>query len=342
MNETVFSKDTSSDVTDMAVVVSQPLSTAIQVAYISIGTIGIFGNLLSLVVLLGHAPLRRKSANYFTTNQTFIDFLASIMLIPSLLVDADRLSGALACYVWRPRTVFLGLFTASLFNITALTVERYVKTVHPIRHRLWVTKRRLLLVVVGVSVSGVLLKMPYVLVGTSLKEDGTCVVRTFPTDKTFMIFAVYNLLVEYILPLLVIAFCYIQIARTLNSKSIRPVTSTAPNPGNLAMARASRNCIRTSLYVVLVFVACTTFKHVLVMMRSFSGVPFDATGPIFNAAQILSFAVCCTNPFIYIFHYEEFKVGLRKVVCRKQTKQAAVAGQTTNIDQGAPAGNDKF
>lgn len=322
-----------------SVVVSQTLSTAFQVAYVSIGAVGIIGNLLSLVVLLGHAPLRRSSANYFTTNQTFIDLLASIVLIPSFFVGVDRFKGALACYFWRPRTVFLGLFMASLFNITALAVERYIKVVHPVKHRNWVTRKRLLLVVVGVSVSGFLLKMPYVFGGVSIRGDGSCIVRSFPTATIANVSGTYNFLLEFLLPLLIIAFCYIQITRSLSRRrSVQPGAPATVNPGNLAKAGARRNGIKTLFYVVLVFLICTSFKNVLVLFQMISGIPFSAGDPTFNGAQLLSFIVCCTNPFIYSFHYEEFKVGLRKVVLRKQTQSAV--GQT--VDQEVTAPRNKF
>src|SRR6218665_3908727 len=56
------------------------LVPGLTTVYVIISVVGIVGNLFCLVVLLGHAPLRRKPANYFLISQSIIDLLLSILL----------------------------------------------------------------------------------------------------------------------------------------------------------------------------------------------------------------------------------------------------------------------
>lgn len=293
------------------------LSVVYQGLYMTISMVGIVGNLVSLIVLLGHAPLRRKPANYFIINQTIIDLLVSVVLIPTTTIDQNSTHGALACYVWKSRAVFLLMFLASIYNIAALTVERYFKTVHPLRHRAWVTKRRLALIAVTASVTGALLKTPYVFGGaTYWAPEDLCVLQVYPTQTIDSIVGVYNSMVEYFLPLSVIAFCYIQMARSLRKNSRG--TIVVGQLENSKVTRARKNVIKTLLYVVLVFVVCTTWKQTIILLKSVFRINYDAGGATFNAAQIMSYSVCCVDPVIYIFHYEEFKLGLHKIFLRKQ------------------------
>lgn len=299
--------------------------TIMRSIYITIGVIGMAGNLLCLVVLLFHAPLRRKQANYFLISQSVIDLLASVLLTlvnVVIIVPDESILGVLTCYLWTTRSVFLGLFLASLFNITFLTVERYAKTVHPIRHRNWATKNRLICVIVVVAIVGVLAKMPYSIGGTSMQQ-GICMIQVYPSEAISVVVTVYNFLVEYFGPLAVIAFCYAQMARSLRGK-----TPASGGPG-AGLARARKSILKTLWIVVLLFVACTTFKQALLLGKVISRTPIDYGGVPFNVAQVLSFLVCCTNPFVYLAHYEEFQKGLRAIVCRRPNTVHPKMGEHT-------------
>src|SRR6218665_1664400 len=113
-------------------------------------------------------------------------------------------------------------------------------------------------------------------------------------------------------------YMYIQIAPynlTLaleqeKDRSTGPAAAT-DNPRNLSKSRAGRSCVKTLFYV------CTSFKHILFLFQVIAG----AADASFNCAHLLSFIIFCTNPFIYSFNYEEFKVGLRMLGQRKQTQQ---------------------
>lgn len=303
------------------------LSVVYQSLYMTISTVGIAGNLVSLIVLLGHAPLRRKPANYFIINQTLIDLMVSVVLIPTTTIDLTSTHGVLACYVWKSRAVFLLMFLASIYNIAALTVERYFKTVHPLRHRVWVTKRRLALAAVTASVAGALLKSPYVFGGVVYRApNDLCLLQVYPSQTIDAVVGIYNSVVEYFLPLSTIAFCYIQMARSLRRSSRCGGGGGVVVVGqseNSTVSRARRNVIKTLLYVVVAFVVCTTWKQVLILLKSVFRINYDVSGPAFNAAQIMSYSVCCVDPAIYIFHYEEFRLGLRKIFLRKQVVRPA-------------------
>lgn len=304
--------------------------------YITIGIAGIFGNSLALVVLLGHKPLRRKPSNYFLINQCFIDLMVSVFLIPTTVVDPTLLKGRAACYAWKSRVIFLVLFLAAVYNITALTVERYVKIVHPFRHRIWVTKRRLKWAIVVSTVAGISLKTPYAVGGVMYLEGDVCPFQAYPTATLNTLAGFYNFSVEFILPLTVIAFCYTQMARSLRKNpqviiAVGSVHSDAPT-----MTRARKNILKILFYVVLVFVVCTSWKHAMILIKSVTGIRYELMGPKFNIGQILSYSVCAIDPFIYIFQYEEFQIGLRKMLLARKSKYAS---ETPSSDETVKSGS---
>lgn len=312
------------------------LKPVYKALYVTIGIVGLGGNSLALVVLLGHAPLRRKPANYFITNQCFIDLMVSVFLIPTTVVDPTLLKGRAACYAWKSRVIFLVLFLAAVYNITALTVERYVKIVHPFRHRVWMTKRRLKWAIVVSTVAGITLKTPYAVGGVMYLDGDVCPFQAYPTATLNTLAGLYNWSVEFVLPLAVIGFCYVEMARSLRRNpqmimAVGSVHSDAPT-----MTRARNNIIKTLFYVVVAFVVCTTWKHVIILTKSITGIRYELMGPTFNLAQIMSYSVCAIDPVIYIFHYEEFKVGLRKMF---RARKSEYASESPSSDEAAKAGS---
>lgn len=58
-----------------------------HIAYFAIGTLGILGNLLVIVVLLHYKLLRRKITNMLIINQSLIDLTASFFLIATHVIE---------------------------------------------------------------------------------------------------------------------------------------------------------------------------------------------------------------------------------------------------------------
>ena len=148
---------------------------------------------------------------------------------------------------------------------------------------------------------------------------GICTVGNYPTIAATRVAGVANFLFEYFIPIIVFAFCYASMARSLRriSKITQPA-SDAAQPIDPKISRARRNIIKTLFIVVLGFVICSSFKQFLLLVSLLGDVALDLSGVTFNVAEVLSYLNCCNDPFIYGFYYEEFRVGLRKLFCRFQ------------------------
>ena len=309
------------------------VTSVIQILHISIGVVGITGNLLALIVFLGHKPLLKRPANYFLVSQCTINLLVSIMLILTIMVDGNHWSPSvvvLMCYLWNSRIFFTGLFLSSIYNIALMTVERYLEIVHPIKHRLKISKGKVIASIIIGTLSCVIIKV-FINIPTVKVIKGICTIGNLPTFAELRIVIVANFLVEYFIPIIVFAFCYAGMARSLRriSKITQPA-SDAAQPIDPKISRARRNIIKMLFIVVLGFVICSTFKQFLALSVVFGDSSVDLGGVTYNVAQVLLYINCCNDPFIYGFYYEEFRVGLRKLFCRFQVKLPGSSGPTTN------------
>ena len=153
---------------------------------LSIGALGITGNLLVVLVLLNHPTSRKKLANLFIINQSIIDLTASIVLISDTLyrklnpiesgLSADSISDNIFCRVWVSGLLLWALFMSSAYGIVLLSIERYLAIVHPFVHAVKLTRKRSALAMAAVWSIGFVYNSAYIIPTTAIVGENCVVV----------------------------------------------------------------------------------------------------------------------------------------------------------------------
>ena len=129
----------------------------ISIAYYIIGSVGILGNLLVIVVVINFRAMRSKTINILAINQSIVDMIASVFIAASTRSDNDEYFegawGVFVCLFWTQDLTMWSLLMVSTINIVSITLERYIAIVHPIRyHNSSVRdKRRLTIVAIAIA-----------------------------------------------------------------------------------------------------------------------------------------------------------------------------------------------
>ena len=168
--------------------------TGLNIAYIVIGVVGIVLNLLACVVMIGYGPLRKRLPNYFLIGQCALDLVIGTteIIIPSLtLVNASGLSLYFWCYLIGSRVTFTAPLMASIWNLVAMAVERYMEIVHPVRHKTWLTKRRIFVTLLIIFFSAVALKCFVALPTLHIVRD-VCTLGLYPNAAAKLLANVFN------------------------------------------------------------------------------------------------------------------------------------------------------
>src|SRR6218665_2542306 len=116
-----------------------------MISYFVFGFVGVVGNCFACAIIIGHRPLRTRLANYYVINQCALDLIVSLLLLTNMTTFTDfRISlnagGVITCYLWKSRAFLLGFMASSLFNVVALTIERYFEIIHPIKHKIYFSR----------------------------------------------------------------------------------------------------------------------------------------------------------------------------------------------------------
>ncbi|XP_057680458.1 C-C chemokine receptor type 9 isoform X1 [Corythoichthys intestinalis] len=213
-------------------------------------------------------------------------------------------------------------FFSSTFLLMCISVDRYIAIVQVTKAQNWKEKRLFYskLACVAIWVISTLLAMPEFLfaqVKTGLNGTSFCVMVYWnnANNRTKILVLTLQICMGFILPLLVMVFCYSVIIRTL----LR------------ARNFEKHKALRVIFIVVFIFLASQLPYNSLLMVEASQAAnatitdcamvkSFDVAGQV---AKSLAYTHACLNPFLYVFVGVRFRqdlFGLIKSCSRRMSK----------------------
>lgn len=222
----------------------------------------------------------------------------------------------------------------SVFNLVAITIERYFKVVYPIMHRVSFTNRTALISVMVVWLLGptyqLALNLP-----TSAIIDGQCYMQSlWPSLKVKYFQNVIYFILQYLGPLFVFSFCYTRMALVLQRGSMKtpPVAPGSEATGNTktvsaSSKRALNNIVKTMILVSIAFFVCFSPNQWLFFCFNFGLFDYGIfSHPIYNISVIALYMNCCINPAIYVASYQQFREAVKRMLCPKASSKVSTTG----------------
>jgi hypothetical protein len=192
------------------------LLETVQLLSILIGFAGAVINLVVFVTLCAFKEFHKNTTSLLIINQTLIDAIASLAMTVTMIIHRTGASDyavgfnrRLLCYLFDNSSFIGATMNASAFSLLLIALERYVKVVHPVKHRNnfrpWMVK----LGVIAPWIDGlVVVLMPAWL--TSDVVDGVCSIalaKSFAGKPYFAFLFVWHDMVPFFMFIL----CYSKI-----------------------------------------------------------------------------------------------------------------------------------
>ena len=297
-----------------------------QCAVIFIGVIGTAANGLILYALVSSDQHKK---HVLIVNQNLFDFFSSFFLIVifSLKLCNIYLTGATG--YWLCITILsecLWTWTAggSITNLAIITVEPYLKVVHPVwskkKLRKWMIYSAMAFA--WISSFGYNLAM---LFPTTFVLDGKCYPYVmWGSTAAHLVNFFYSFISYYVIILLIFTFCYWRIlvvirrqARVMAAHSGRSSTETQ---AQTQFNHMQSNVIKTMLFVSA-FYAISWFP--LQIVGFLTVISPNLTNLIngYYASLFITFLYVCANPFVYATKFEPVKKVLLRMIPWKNTSQ---------------------
>ena len=279
---------------------------------ITINTVGLLINGLSLSILYGKEPVFKSHLLLYIRHQTIMDALSCvvgilIMVKPGIWMTSYNTLDAILCYVWHSQMLYWIIYSASVFNVVIIAVDRYFCICHPVKYNAWSNTKGYCLL----SIIYVLGTLPPI--GTSLDmtyANGTCINKNILSGIHLVIFqytfAVYYTTFLFLLPMVVWIMTYGAILIKLYKRS--KITSL----GNMRhINQASKEVLRSAVAVTVLFVAFTGYDLTIYVMSAFEIQVHYQIGSVSQiTGLILVNCYSATNPLIYVIFVKKFRTKL--------------------------------
>uniref|UniRef100_A0A3B3ZLV9 G-protein coupled receptors family 1 profile domain-containing protein n=1 Tax=Periophthalmus magnuspinnatus TaxID=409849 RepID=A0A3B3ZLV9_9GOBI len=286
--------------------------------YLLIFLIGVVGNVLTCTVIVRNKVMWTPT-NYYLFSLAVSDLLVLLLGMPLELYELWQnypfLLGKGGCYF--KTFLFETVCLASILNVTALSVERYIAVVHPLRAKYVVTRthaKRVILTVWGVSI---LCAIP----NTSLHGIPDTAICTLVKPRW-----IYNLTIQittllfFCLPMLTISALYLLIGLQLKREKLRQTLESKSGFGQDSFCNV-RTQQQKALVLVVVFGICWAPFHTDRLMWSFINNWTDSHLEIFQYVHVISgvffYLSSAVNPILYNLMSTRFREMFKEVMCHR-------------------------
>ena len=298
----------------------------VQCAVLVIAIVAMASNGLIVYALVAS---KQHKKHLLILHQNALDLFASFFMVINyaLRICNIYLTGAFG--YWLCTLIISGSFNGwgvctSIINLAIITVERYLKVVHPVwsknKLRNWMIYSAMAMawivsfvssIVVGIATTGVI--------------DGICYGFMFWASKTAnIIYFVWYVLSYYVIILIIFIFCYWHILIVIRRQA-RVMAGHSAAGSSAAQAQSNQiqtNVIKTMIIVCTFCAVCYLPGYVGFMMINISPVPIPGMEVVYHLSQFLETLYMCANPFIYATKFDPVKqVLLHMIPCKKNSGQ---------------------
>ncbi|XP_004604293.1 galanin receptor type 1 [Sorex araneus] len=275
--------------------------------------LGVLGNSLVITVLARSAPGKPRSVtNVFILNLSVADLAYLLFCIPfqaTVYVLPSWVLGAFVCKF--THYFFTVSMLVSIFTLAAMSVDRYVAIVHARRSSSLRVSRNALLGVGCIWALSVAMASPVAYHQRLIQHEGnhSFCWELWPERGHKKAYVLCTFVFGYLLPLLLICFCYAKVLNHLHKK--------LKNMSKKSEA-SKRKTAQTVLAVVVVFGISWLPHHVIHLWAEFGSFPLNTASFVFRVvAHCLVYSNSSVNPIIYAFLSENFRKAYRQVFqCR--------------------------
>jgi 7 transmembrane receptor (rhodopsin family) len=298
-----------------------PDFTKSQIIVIFIGVIGAFANSMVLFVMCFAKQYQKGTSNLFICNQTIMDGVSCIVLVSTMVMQmtgttANTATGRkIFCLIFDSFTLLVGISYSAIFGLVLITLERYVKIVHPISHR---NHFRPWMVKLGIALSwlnGLIVYMTPLWTVLTIDAHGRCI-QIWPSTLSAESYGVALFIWQIVMPTAVFLICYGKILGVITRQNKVSGTLIAVT-NNSALGAAvegtdailthplnnrGKSIIRTMIMITTCFFVCWCPIQLLSTINLWQ--PTTSTMTISQYLTFVAYLNVVINPIIYSAHLD--------------------------------------
>ncbi|XP_031785758.1 prolactin-releasing peptide receptor isoform X3 [Nasonia vitripennis] len=281
--------------------------------YVSIFLLGLFGNALVCFVVARNRQMQTVT-NLFITNLALSDILLcalGVPFTPSYTFLERWVFGDSLCHLV-PYAQGVSIYISTL-TLTGIAVDRFLVILYPFRPRMKIGV--CLSIIVTIWIVALLLTLPY---GLYMQFQSAGKIRyceeNWPDEQFRRTFSLLTSVLQFVVPFIVIAFCYICVSIRLNDRAkMKPGSKTSRREE--ADRERKKRTNRMLIAMVAIFGVSWLPLNIVNMVEDFYQPAQDWSyyKVLFFMAHCLAMSSTCYNPFLYAWLNENFRKEFKQV-----------------------------
>ncbi|XP_044763002.1 prolactin-releasing peptide receptor-like [Coccinella septempunctata] len=287
--------------------------------YTSIFVLGIFGNVLVCYVVIKNKAMQTVT-NLFITNLALSDILLCIFAVPFTPIYTflgKWIFGSLICHLLtfvQSISVYISTLT-----LTSIAIDRYLVIIYPFHPRMKLTT--CIIIIVTIWIFAILVTLPYGyytkhVVGNATK-GGTkyyCE-ESWPNEGIRKIFGGITSTMQFAIPFLVMAYCYICVSVKLNDRAKSKPGSKTSKKEEADRERKRRTNRMLIAMVAIFLISWMPLNTVNVIFDFYTEIDeWEYSLFIFFLVHAIAMSSTCYNPFLYAWLNENFRKEFKLVL----------------------------
>lgn len=320
--EIFFANNTRTDLINNYIV-----QIAFCLIYSTIFIIGVFGNVLVCYVVFRNRAMQTVT-NLFITNLALSDILLCLLAVPitPLYTFLQRwVFGTLLCHLMS-YAQGCSVYISSL-TLTSIAIDRFFVIIYPFHPRMKLTT--CIAIIISIWCFALLVTLPYGLFVkhlTMINDTGTMssyCEENWPSEQNRKLFGSMTSTLQFVLPFLIICFCYIRVSIKLNDRARKKPGTKTSRREQIDRDR-KRRTNRMLIAMVAVFGISWLPLNVVNILNDFheSTNNWRFYNFIFFISHSVAMSSTCYNPFLYAWLNENFRKEFKQVLpCFSQSRR---------------------
>ncbi|XP_071107564.1 neuropeptide receptor 15-like isoform X2 [Haliotis cracherodii] len=299
----------------------------LSIVFIIICSVGIFGNILVITAVLIDDKMRKCVTNFFIINLAVADIFIMILGIPEIgqfVLSRGWLLGPVACKV--NRFLLVSSLYCSVWSLLAVSVERFVAIVFPIKAHIVCTRKKILCVIAFIWPVAIGCGLPTLLFNqVKPVAPGLSLCQIIFPGNNFQFFIIFKYLESvlfYFLPMVIQIVLYAVIGRRLYASTEELNTRFQMRPDAHSKTERSADTIKARKGVVKMLIASVLIyfisyspQQIHLLYNTFSRTPFPQSWPFLVFVMIITHVNSAANPVLYSIFSQNFRRNFKRCLC---------------------------
>ena len=288
-----------------------------------------------------HAQNTKKRAiNLLIINQNLLDMSSCILVVISYSIRlrpyVGGVLGYFICIIFDSDGAVYSTLNASVINLIILTIERYLKVVHPFWSKKNLKRWMIHAAMVFAWIGGTLFAMTAVFTTTPM-TDGECLAYyIWQSPAARMVYMTMMCIMFFVIPLVTFIYCYGRIVIVMRRQMRVMAGHNVEGSAQMSASQMQSKRIKWNIIIIvsITFIICWFPINIYFIIVDVS-VPNGGVFVGYFFTMFMAYLNTCMNPFIYALKHDGVKERLaRLIVCHKGVTAGPDSATGRNNDRG--------